>query len=339
MRIVVTGASGNVGTALLRRLAGTDASLIGIARRTPPDVDAYAGVEWVSLDVGALDATERLTSVFAGADAVVHLAWLIQPGRDRELLRRTNQGGTRAVIAAAQAAGIGQLVHTSSVGAYAAAPGHPWVDETWPATGVPSSSYSVDKAAAEAMLDAAESREGFPITARVRPALVLQPDAASEISRYFLGHAGPTALLKPSLLRWTPWPSGLRVQFVHADDVADAIARIVERRAAGAFNLAGDPVIDRDALREAVGGIGPAVPIRALRVAADVSFKAHVQPTDAGWIDLAASVPLMKTDRARSELDWQPTHAADATLVQFVQAIHEGRGASGPLLYPRGEEP
>lgn len=47
MRIVVTGASGNVGTALLRRLRG-EHELVGVVRRPPPPVAPYDGMRWLT---------------------------------------------------------------------------------------------------------------------------------------------------------------------------------------------------------------------------------------------------------------------------------------------------
>src|SRR5215216_361795 len=92
MRVVVTGATGNVGIAVCRCL-GTDPAIetiVGIARRRPET--RLAKVEWRAADV----AEDDLVPLFEGADAVVHLAWLIQPSRDETTLRRTNIDGSRA---------------------------------------------------------------------------------------------------------------------------------------------------------------------------------------------------------------------------------------------------
>jgi len=56
MRVVITGASGNLGTALLRRLRADGHELVGVSRRRPPpDVEPYAGVRWYPLDLGTAD--------------------------------------------------------------------------------------------------------------------------------------------------------------------------------------------------------------------------------------------------------------------------------------------
>lgn len=359
VRIVITGATGNVGSALLRRLVSTEHELVGVARRRPPEVAPYDRADWVQADLSTPASSTWLETALAGADAVVHLAWQIQPEHDREQLRRTNQGGTRRVIDAVRAERVPHLVHMSSVGAYGPGPSGPaekkaWADEDWPTTGVPSSSYSVDKAAAERMVAAfaaelpaapaavptrktADRKAADPDTTVtvVRPALILQPAAASEIARYFLGPLVPMSLLHPALLRFLPWPRALALQFVHADDVAEALHLILERRPGGAFNLAAEPVLDRASARAAFGGLAPSVPLRALRTAATLTWKLHLQPTDAGWIDLGARAPLLRSERASTQLGWHPRHRGDDTLRQFVAALFERRAAASPPLQSR----
>ena len=132
MRIVITGASGNVGTALLLRLGSDEHELIGVSRRPPPAAPPYSWASWHTIDVGADSAKKQLTHAFAGADAVVHLAWRLQSQQHgRAEMMRTNRNGTCAVAEAARAAGVGHLVHMSSIGAYSPGPGLE-VDESWP---------------------------------------------------------------------------------------------------------------------------------------------------------------------------------------------------------------
>jgi UDP-glucose 4-epimerase len=102
MRVVVTGATGNGGTSVLRALSADPAvdEIVAVGRRSPGR--ALERSEFVCADV----TTEDLTALFAGADAVVHLAWLIQPGRDEALTRRVNVDGTRRVCEAVVAIGV-----------------------------------------------------------------------------------------------------------------------------------------------------------------------------------------------------------------------------------------
>src|SRR3954449_8429958 len=188
--VAVTGASGNVGTALLRRLVRSGAAEVrGLARRQPPDIAPYDGVRWHLADLGEAASERVLPGFLEGADAVVHLAWALQPGRHPEALRRGNVEGTRRVVRAAVAAGVGHVVHMSSVGAYAPGARGTKVTEDWPTTGVPSSQYSRDKAEAERAVREILGRYPKVVGSVVRPTLILQPEAASEIGRYFLGPA------------------------------------------------------------------------------------------------------------------------------------------------------
>ncbi len=329
MRILITGASGNLGTALLRRLGG-EHEVVAVSRRRPPAVAPYSAASWESIDLAGSSAVEALTAAMRGCDAVVHLAWAIQPSRDRERLRRVNQGGAAAVLEAMRGADVAHLVCVSSVGAYSPGAGR-WVGESWPTGGMPAPSYSVDKAAVERLLDAAQSERTIT---RVRPAVVLHEAAASEVMRYFIGRLAPVSLLRPSMLRLAPWPSELGVQFVHADDVAEALALFLRERPGGAFNLAAEPVIDRDSLRAEFGGVGPPMPPAVVHAGMALAWRLRLQPTEAPWFDMAMALPWMRTDRAR-ELGWTPRHRATDALRSFVGALSAGQGTAGPLLYPR----
>jgi len=336
VRVVVVGASGNVGTAVLRRLAAEPAvdSVVGVARRPPVGAgDPYDTASWQAADIAAPDATARLTEVVAGADAVVHLAWRLQPSWDVEVLERVNVGGSRAVLDAVLAAGVPQLVYSSSIGTYAASPDDRRRDESWPSTGIATSTYSVQKAAVERMLDELDAARLTVL--RVRPAIVLQPAAAGEIARFFLGPFVPTSLLRPALLRLLPWPRGLRGQIVHADDLADAMVRGLLARIDGGLNVATEPPLTRSVVAEVLGAKAFDVPTAAVRALVSGTWRVHLQPTDAGWIDMAASVPIMDTGRARS-LGWVPRHPTDQVLAEFLAALAAGRGSGSPALAPRG---
>jgi UDP-glucose 4-epimerase len=335
-RIVITGASGNVGTALLRRLAlaGSEYDIIGIARRRPPQTDPYRWAGWHQVDIAETDAKERLRALFDGADCVVHLAWGFQPTRNTEYLDAVGIGGSRAVLDAAHDARVGQLIHMSSVGAYAAGRYGQKVDESWPATGISTSPYSRAKAAAEAMLDnyEADNVDRIVIT-RMRPGFILQRHAACGLRRYTL-----PAYVKPRWLRLLPvlpMDRRLVIPLVHADDVADAFVRAIERRAPGPFNLAAEPPVRRDDLARALGAKPVHVPAAALRPLVKASWRLRLQPVDEGWLDMAFTVPLLNTERAHTELDWSPQHDAfDAMRDMGAGFMHDDQTES-PVLQRR----
>jgi len=338
-RVLVTGASGNVGTALLRRLAREGVEVSAVARRVPrPQDSPAAGARWHGIDLSQRWAVPALREALADVDAVVHLAWAIQPSHDERRTEATNVTGTRHVVEAVLDAGVPHLVHASSVGTYAAAPGRV-VGEEHPHTGMPTSSYSRHKAAAEAVLDVLEASpraRGLVVT-RVRPGLVMQREAGAEIARYFAGPLVPTALLGRLRLPALPVPAELSFQVVHADDLADAFARVLRTRLPGAVNVAADPPLTADDLARALGARRAAgVPLRAVRALAAATWRLRLQPTGEGWVDLGAGVPFMSTERARTELGWTPTVSPTQALADLFAGLRAGAGATTPPLRARG---
>jgi nucleoside-diphosphate-sugar epimerase len=334
---VITGASGNIGTALLRRLAGNpDHELVGVVRRPPRDAGApYDAVEWVPIDLAEPDAEQRLAPAVRGADAVVHLAWGFQPSHHLDYLERLGVGGTAAVLAAAHAAGVRHLVHMSSVGAYAERADLRPVDESWPATGMPTSPYSRHKAAAERLLDRYEAdhpTDAMNVT-RLRPGIVGQRRAGSALLRYGVPAFVPSTVLR--LLPLLPMDRSLVVPLVHSDDVADAIVRVLERRVGGAFNLAAEPAVTRDDIADVFGARSVHVPAPALRLLASAAWHARLQPVDPGWLDLGFGVPLLDTTRARTELGWTPEHDGHEVLAEVVGGMADAEAGDSPPLRRR----
>jgi UDP-glucose 4-epimerase len=335
MRVVVTGASGNVGTSVLAALGADPAvrEIVGVARRVPELT--MARTRWVRADV----ARDDLVAVFRGADAVIHLAWLIQPSRDRATTRAVNVEGSRRVFAAVAAAGVPALVYASSVGAYSPGPKDRRVDESWPTNGIATSFYSRDKAQVEAILDEFERTNPGIRVVRLRPGLIFKAAAASEIRRLFAGPFLPTPLLRRGLIGVVPAVDRLAFQGVHSLDVGEAYRLAVVRDVRGAFNVAAEPVLDARELGRLLGARPVRVPRRALRVAVDVTWRLRVQPTPPGWLDLALGVPLMSVERARDELGWHATRSAGDALLELLDAMRRGDGIATAPLAPGGAGP
>lgn len=335
MRVVVTGASGNVGTSVLEAL-GREAKveeIVGVARRVP--AVEMPKVEWVSADVAA----DSLVPIFAGADAVVHLAWAIQPSRDEAVTERINVEGSRRVFDAVARAGVGALVHASSVGAYSPGPKERRVDESWPVDGIPTSFYSRHKAAVETMLDAFELREPDVRVVRLRPGLIFKAEAASEIRRLFAGPFLPGFLVQKRLIPLMPRVPRLRFQAVHSRDVGEAYRQAVVRDIAGAFNIAAEPEVGVEELCRLFGARSFPLPAGALRVAADLTWKLRLQPSSPGWIDLALGVPAMDTSRARELLGWEPQFTSLQALEDLLGGLRNAEGGPTPPLEPNAGGP
>jgi nucleoside-diphosphate-sugar epimerase len=337
MRIVVTGASGNVGSRVLEALHADPAkhSLLGLARRPPATGRLAEIAEWSAIDLSEDAASDRLLRLLQGADAVVHLAWLIQPSHHEATMRATNVDGTRRVLSAVRAAQVPVLVAASSVGSYSRGPKDRRVDESWPTEGIPTSIYSRHKVQTERMFDAFEQDVPDVRLVRIRPGVVVQREASSEQARYFLGPFVPMPLIRRSLLPVVPALPRLAVQIVHAEDVAAAFAAATVRpEAKGAYNVAAEPVLDPATIGEALHARPVPFPAKVARAVVDVSWRLRLQPTDAGWVDLALGVPLMSTEKARRELGWEPQHDARDAVVEAIEGVRTASGGPSPVLRP-----
>jgi len=333
MRIAVTGATGNVGTAVLRRLSTDGHELIGLARRVPDgSVAGDQPIAWHSIDLTRV-APDELAGAFVGADAVVHLAWGFQPSHDLAYLRELGVGGTQRVVAAMAAAGVPHLVHMSSLGAYSPRRDDTPVDESWPTEGVPTSRYSRHKAWAERVLDDVEADGTLRTITRLRPGIVGQRSAASALLRY-----GVPGLVPARVLSWLPvlpLDRNLQVSAVHADDVADGVARVLDRGAGGAFNLASERPLTAADIAAAFGARLVHVPSEVLRVLASAAWNLHLQQVDTGWLDMAFALPLLDSTRARTELGWSPTKDSAAVIREVVEGMRDAAAGPTEALRPR----
>jgi UDP-glucose 4-epimerase len=330
MRVVITGASGNVGTALTRRLleAG-EYDIVALARRIPDHV-AVDGPQWVSVDLSSRDSGFVLRRVIRGADAVVHLAWGFQPSHQVPYLEAVGVGGTHRVLDAIASVGIGQVVHMSSVGAYAPKRGACPVDEHWPVEAVPSSSYSRHKVAAERLLDSFEESTNGTAVTRLRPGIIGQRSAGSALLRYALPAFLPAKTI--GAVPVLPMPAGLTIPIVHADDVADAIVRVLRQRAGGAYNLAAAAPVSAAMIAEALGARWVATPARLVRVLMAATWWARLQPVAPGWLDLACAVPALDSARAERELGWAPVVDAETVLRETIAGMrHAATGTTAVL--------
>jgi UDP-glucose 4-epimerase len=332
MRIVVVGATGNLGTSVLRSLGKEESveSILGLARRLPGLT--MPRVEWAEADV----VDDDLVPHFRGADAVVLLAWVIQPSRDLTKQWMVNVEGSTRVARAAKEAGVPSLLYASSIGAYSPGPKDRRVDESWPTGGIVTSYYGRHKAEVERRLDRFEREAPEVRVVRMRPGLVFKKEAAEGIRRLFAGPLFPSALADPALINIVPDIENLRSQVVHSYDVGEAFRlAIVNEGVSGAFNLAAEPVLDAGEIGRILNARPVPVSARLARAGAGLSWRLRLQPVPPGWLDLARQVPIMDTTRARTELGWTPQFSAGETLLEVISGLKTAGGLDTPPLSPR----
>ncbi len=188
MRLAITGGTGFVGGHLIRLAVASGHAVQALARRPQPDTP---GVAWIA---GALDRPESLAALVSRANAVIHVAGVVNAA-DRAGFAAGNIAGTGAIIAAM--AGAGRLVHVSSLAARE--PGL--------------SDYGWSKAGAEDAVRASPLRWTM-----VRPPAIYGPGDTEMLELFRMARRGFVAL-----------PPGGRVSIVHVADLARLLLTLAER--------------------------------------------------------------------------------------------------------------
>ena len=221
LRIAVTGASGYVAGRLIRRLQKSDGVDTILATDIgPPTIQYSRKVKFMSWDVTApcpdLFARHRI-------DAVVHLAYVLNPAHRKTHARMVNVTGTDNVLDACENAGVRHVIYLSSTSVYGAHPDNPpFLTEDDPIRPIKGFQYSEDKAAAEARLSTfAEWNPSAAVTVlRVCP--VMGPNADNFIAGAF------RKPLLPAIGGADP-----PMQFLHEDDLISVLTQCLEQRPAG----------------------------------------------------------------------------------------------------------
>jgi nucleoside-diphosphate-sugar epimerase len=311
LTVAVTGPTGTFGYGLMPLLQADErvSRVIGIARREfDPSAEGWTKMEYRRGDVRDQDA---LQEAFAGADVVVHLAFLIVGG-GKETTRAINVDGTLNTFRAAAAAGAKRFVYASSVAAYGFHRDNPvGMTEQWPVRPADKLFYAQEKAELEQLLQQeAEAHPGLELYL-LRPPVVLGPHTVG--GKTLL--PGPLAPLNKHLqsgFRRLPVPvpapvPDLPLQFIHEDDVGQALLQcVVAAGPPGAYNIAGDGVLSMVDVAREFGILPLAMPGRPVQAAARAASRLPFLPSAVEWVEAMSHPAIMDTDKAKNELGWSP---------------------------------
>ena len=197
MRVLLTGAYGLIGSAVLARLHRDGHQLVGAGRSLEEARRRFPYAHWIEADFTRLTSAGAWRPLLNGIDAVVNCVGVLQDGA-RDRVHAVQVEGTCALFDACVEAGVRRVIHVSAIGASADGP----------------TAFSRTKAQADAHL------AGLDLDWLIlRPGLVLAP-AAYGGSAMLRGLAG---------LPWVTPAVASKVQVVSVDDVADTIALCVRR--------------------------------------------------------------------------------------------------------------
>ncbi|MFP5219268.1 MAG: NAD-dependent epimerase/dehydratase family protein [Actinomycetes bacterium] len=313
LTVAVTGPTGTFGFGLVPLLQA-DARIrdvVGIARR-PFDPTEHG---WTKMRYRRGDVRDEgaLREAFAGADVVVHLAFLIVGG-NRETARAINVEGTLNAFRAAAAAGARRFVYASSVAAYGFHRDNPvGMTEDWPTRPADKLFYAQEKAELEGLLQEESAKHPELELYLLRPPVVLGPHTVGG-KDVLPGPLAPLGRRLGSRFRRLPVPlpalvPDLPLQFVHEDDVGSALLQcIVAAGPPGAYNIAGDGVLSAVDVARELGFVPVPLPAGPAHATARALSKIPFLPTFAEWVEAASHPAVMDTSRAKRDLHWTPRY-------------------------------
>jgi nucleoside-diphosphate-sugar epimerase len=330
-RSAVTGSTGCLGRALVARLETT--APVRVLARTPSAHTEALRARGHEIVPGDLDDPAALDALVAGVDVVYHCAARLGNG-DAAASRRVNVGGTALLAEACVRAGVRRLVYVSSISVFSATESAGGViDESREPGNIDALCiYSRTKYEGERAVRRIAGRSGLEFTI-VRPTNVYGPWSRP----WFLGWA--------DLVRRLPVAFGnLRIDVVHADDVADALVRAGSSPATANATLhIGADVVK---MRDFIGRVGAVVGRKPRRLPDGVDYVARYVAAHAFRIvtGTVTAMPLLRESsyphsKAERSIGYLPRIGLDegfARMARWYEAEYlphlasedDGRGRS-----------
>lgn len=307
MKVVVTGGSGQLGTLVLRRLVALRRVKRIVSLDLQPPAVQSPKLDWKIADVRDPGLDRHLE----GADALVHLAFIVTRRASAELMHAVNVEGSQRMFEHAASQGVGCVIYSSSIAAYGVVPGQPVpIMEDHPRRRSPLR-YADNKYEVEEWLDAFEEHHPDLRLVRLRPAILI-------------GRRMPHALGDAMRRRLMPAFGSARLPIVRDEDVADAVLLALQSEARGAFNLSADELLDAAALAHAGGMRLVRLPTSAfggaLRLAPVLERLGAARRFDPAWLDAADIELVVSSERARRELGWKPRCPTAAAVIERYAA-------------------
>ena len=307
MTVLVTGARGYIGSLLVSALARAGHRVVGLDVRGG---NAVPEVQFLQADIAGPDTAKAILEI--RPEAVVHLAAVVTPppGMTREQLHRIDVLGTRNVLEACVAAGVGRFVVTSSGAAYGYhADNPPAIAEDWPLRGNREFAYSDHKRQVEEML--AGYRRSHPALAQYvfRTCTILGAGTRNQITALFE---------RPRLLAIRGAASPF--SFVWDGDVVACLAHALASDRPGVYNLAGDGSMTVQEIARRLRK--PCLEVPAWAVAGALAVLKPLGLTQYGpeQVDFLRYRPVLDNARLKRDFGFVPTHNSREAFEAWAHA-------------------
>ena len=264
LRVAVTGAAGSVGARLVERLVGSDDVDGIVALDVRPAIASHPKVTAFRRDI-----REPIADILGehAVDAVAHLAFMLRPGHDREAARQVNVDGTARVLRDCRATGVRRVIYLSSTTVYGARPGAelPYTEDS-PVRPVRGYRYAEDKAEAERLLEAFAADDPGACITVLRGCPVMAPGPEDAVSRVC------SRLTRVRIAGADP-----PMQFIHSDDLVEALELCLLEPVAGVFNVTGEGVVAWSEIARIVGRRPVPVPAHLLAFIVQAAWMLRLQ--------------------------------------------------------------
>jgi len=304
-RVLITGVAGGQGSLVARRLVGR-VEVIGVDRspwRGRPHGVPFHRVDLRKRKFEDLLRTER-------PDTIIHLAFVRHFRSDAGQRHEVNVTGTKRLLEYAVAHGVERVLLLSSSYVYGALPDNPYyLDEDAPLQVSRTYPEVRDLAEVDTLASAFLWRHPEVAITILRPVNVLGALVHSSISQYLR-------------LQWVPMIAGFNpmMQFIHEEDVADAIVLATEKSTRGVFNLVGPGAVPLSVAIAETGGVAVPLPEFLTRPAIATLFRFGLYPFPPGVIDFAKYQCTIDGSRFQQATDFRPRYSLEDI---FASVAHE----------------
>ncbi|MCY1274419.1 hypothetical protein D9M68_301720 [compost metagenome] len=313
MRVLITGAAGFIGQQVLLDLSAhhPDWTLIAADIRALGQQWLKPNVESVTLDIADARQVRECVATWQ-PQAIIHLASVVTPppGMSEATLHAIDVGGTRAILDAALAHGVEQLVVTSSGAAYGYYPENAeWIDEADPLRGHAQFAYAKHKREVEQLL--AQVRERHPQLKQLvlRPGTILGKRVNNQITDLFKKRA--VMGIKGSDSRFV---------FIWDQDVVSIIRQGLEHASAGIYNLAGDGALSLREIARILGKPYRPLPPGLVRTALRLLKPLGLTQYGPEQLDFLRYRPVLANRRLKEEFGYQPRYTSREAFLAFLAA-------------------
>lgn len=311
MKYLITGGSGYIGGRLTQVLLEREETELIVNVDVRPAPVMQARTDYVRGDVRDRAMLRSLLERHE-VDALIHLAFMLNPIHDEARMYDIDVNGTQAVLEAAAEAGTGQLLVTSSATAYGAFPDNPVpIAEDQPVRGMPDFSYARDKAEIDRLCQLWAAEHPDRVMTIVRPCIVFGPKVDNYIVRTF---DAPFLPLTEA--------ADVPVQFVHEDDLVSALIGLLDARAAGVFNIGGDGTMTLRETAELIGIRTREMKFSSVYRLYRLLWALHLPSAEApaGSLSMMRYPWVVSNEKLKAAVGWEPRYDSRQTFELTMRA-------------------